>query len=70
MRKSLTELSLNFIGKAEDNLAILKNPLSVVDPAQMQKEAMTDTDSKTVSIAASMKIMHLVESHKMLNEVI
>ena len=32
MRKTIGDMSLNFIGKVQENLDYLKNPLSVIDP--------------------------------------
>jgi len=32
MRKTIGDMSLNFIGKVQENLDHLKNPLSVIDP--------------------------------------
>lgn len=32
MRKTIGDMSLNFIGKIQENLDYLKNPLSVIDP--------------------------------------
>ena len=46
LKKTIGEISLNFISKAQENLDFLKNPLSVLDP-QSQFENQEQFDNNT-----------------------
>ena len=53
MRRSVNDLSLNFINKAQDNLEYLKNPLSMLD----QEETPTNNLLSTSNFGNTQEIL-------------
>ena len=72
MKKSINELSVNFISKAQENLDFIKNPLSMVlekdTPLGKQDELMdTQTFMKNIeeTQALNQKILEQIQENQM-----